>query len=355
ASCHGPQGKGDGQQIMQDGLGFPLKPRDLTAGIFKGASSSEELYYRITAGLPGSPMPSYQAALSEEQIWDLIHYVQTLPKQGAEERARLHRHTIIAHKVENISNLEPSSDGWSKMEPVFVSLTPLWWRDDRIEGVEVRAAHDGNQIAIQLSWADPKMDASVVTHQSFSDGAAIQISGEKDPPFFGMGGSSSSVAIWNWKAAWQEDLKRQADIETQYPNTAIDFYESQRTYQYGSQFETSESKTSFHDPLFLTAWGAGNPIADPDRKSAAEEARAKGFGTLTTMSPMLEAVDANGVWQDGKWQVVFVRKLVPSEKERIQLKPGGTVNVAFAIWDGGEGDRNGQKMVSIWNELVLEE
>ncbi|MBI4394877.1 MAG: c-type cytochrome, partial [Candidatus Omnitrophica bacterium] len=64
ASCHGPQGRGDGQQIMQDGLGFPLKPRDLTAGIFKGASSSEELYYRIAAGLPGSPMPSYQAALT---------------------------------------------------------------------------------------------------------------------------------------------------------------------------------------------------------------------------------------------------------------------------------------------------
>ena len=118
--------------------------------------------------------------------------------------------------------------------------------------------------------------------------------------------------------------------------------------------ETSESKPSFHDPLFLTAWGAGNPIADPYRKSAAEEARAKGFGTLTTMSPMFEAVDANGVWQDGKWQVVFVRKLALSEKERIQLKSGGTVNVAFAVWDGAEGDRNGQKMVSIWNELVLE-
>ena len=201
ASCHGPQGKGDGQQIMQDGLGLPLKPRDLTAGIFKGASSSEELYYRIAAGLPGSPMPSYQAALSEEQIWDLIHYVQTLPKQGAEERARLHRNTIIAHKVENISNLEPSSDGWPKMEPVFVSLTPLWWRNNRIEGVEVRAMHDGNQIAIQLSWADPKKDASVLTPQSFSDGAAIQISSEKDPPFFGMGGSGSPVTIWNWKAA----------------------------------------------------------------------------------------------------------------------------------------------------------
>ena len=34
ASCHGLEGKGDGQQMMMDSLGFPLKPRDLTAGIF---------------------------------------------------------------------------------------------------------------------------------------------------------------------------------------------------------------------------------------------------------------------------------------------------------------------------------
>ena len=215
--------------------------------------------------------------------------------------------------------------------------------------------HDGNQIAIQLSWADPKKDASAVTPQSFSDGAAIQISSEKDPPFFGMGGLGNPVTIWNWKAAWQEDLKSRADIDTHYPNAVVDWYESQRTYQHGSEFEASQSRTSFHDPLFLTAWGAGNPLADPERKLAAEEAQAKGFGTLTTTRPPLEQVDAQGVWTDGRWSVVFHRALRPSDKGRIQLKPGAGVSIAFAVWDGAEGDRNGQKMVSIWNELVLEQ
>ncbi|MBI3696090.1 MAG: nitrate oxidoreductase subunit beta [Acidobacteria bacterium] len=32
---------------------------------------------------------------------------------------------------------------------------PLWWRDDRVEGVEVRAVHDGHKLAIELAWKDP--------------------------------------------------------------------------------------------------------------------------------------------------------------------------------------------------------
>ncbi|MBI4358792.1 MAG: c-type cytochrome, partial [Candidatus Omnitrophica bacterium] len=260
ASCHGPQGKGDGQQIIQDGLGYPLKPRDLTAGIFKGASSSEELYYRIAAGLPGSPMPSYSAALTEEQIWDLIHYVQTLPKPGAEERARLHHLEITAHRTQETLTRDPVASYWAKVEPIFVSLTPLWWRDDRVEGVEVRALHDGNQLAILLSWKDPTQDDSTVTPQSFSDGAALQFSMEKEPPFFAMGSSDSPVFIWHWKASWQKDFTAREDIETAYPNTATDWYESQTNYEHGSSFETRDSKTEFHDPLFITGWGAGNPL-----------------------------------------------------------------------------------------------
>ena len=55
----------DGQQVMVDYDGYPVKPRDLTAGIFKGSGSSEELWYRIIAGLPGSPMPGYQGAYKD--------------------------------------------------------------------------------------------------------------------------------------------------------------------------------------------------------------------------------------------------------------------------------------------------
>jgi DMSO reductase family type II enzyme heme b subunit len=42
------------------------------------------------------------------------------------------------------------------------------------------------------------------------------------------------------------------------------------------------------------------------------------------------------------------------EKGRLEFKPGQKINVAFAVWNGQAKDRNGQKMVSIWNEFTLE-
>ncbi|MBI1976911.1 MAG: c-type cytochrome [Candidatus Omnitrophica bacterium] len=295
APCHGSQGKGDGRQKMQDSLGYPLKPRDLTSGLFKGSSSSEDLYDRMLAGIPGTPMPSYQGAFTEEQIWDLIHYVQSLSNPEVETRARLRRHTIIAKKIKGSLSLEPLSNQWKQAKPVFVALTPLWWRDERVEGVEVKAIHDGEKIAVHLSWADPTRDDTAAAVQSFSDGAALQFSMKKDPPFFGMGNKETAVHFWHWKAAWQED-----------------------------------------------------------EKEMAEEAMAKGLGTLTRQRPSAEKVQAKGVWHDGKWEVVFSRPLGSSEQGALQLNPGETISAAFAVWDGAKSDRNGQKMVSIWNELKLE-
>jgi hypothetical protein len=38
----------------------------------------------------------------------------------------------------------------------------------------------------------------------------------------------------------------------------------------------------------------------------------------------------------------------------VSLAPGQSASVAVAVWDGSHRDRNGQKQVSIWQELTLE-
>jgi hypothetical protein len=45
---------------------------------------------------------------------------------------------------------------------------------------------------------------------------------------------------------------------------------------------------------------------------------------------------------------------VASPDEGVALVPGQTASVALAVWDGAHRDRNGQKQVSIWQDLVLE-
>lgn len=354
AGCHGAKGKGDGQQEMKDNLGYPLRPRDLTAGIFKGTATSKDLYHRMLGGIPGTPMPSYAGVFKEEQIWDLIHFVQSLVPSGTEERIRLRRHKIIVQKIKSEIPLDPLSGQWAEMQPIFISLTPLWWRDERIEGLEVRAIYNTDTIAFHLSWADATEDKTTTAIQSFSDGAALQFSMEQDPPFFGMGSLRNPVFIWHWKAAWQkEDTGELSDIENQYPHTAVDWYSAQKDYVPGDAFGVQNSKTKFHDSRFMTGWAAGNPLSDPVNKTAAEEAMSEGLGSYTTQRPLVEKAQAQGTWKDGRWHVVFKRFLKSSEKEALQFSPGHLLNIAFAVWDGSGRDRNGQKMVSIWNELNL--
>ena len=354
ASCHGPQGRGDGQQVMTDNAGFPIKPRDLTAGVFKGSSESRDLYYRIVAGLPGSPMPSYAGVYTDEQLWDLIHYVQSLVPAGVEERVRLRHQTVRARRVRGDIPSDPSAEIWNSVQPVFVAVTPLWWRDQRIEGLDVKALHDGKELAFHFSWDDPTRDDSLVSQQAFSDGIAVQLSAEPDPPFFGMGGDHGAVAIWHWKAAWQKDLAAWQDIETAYPDAAVDWYPGQRDYRHGDAFEARDAKTASQEPSLMAGWGAGNPLSTPTRTSAAEEATAKGLGTLTSKPLPIQRVAATGEWREGRWRVVLRRSFAPGEQGDLVLRPGQKVSVAFAVWDGQAEDRDGQKSVSIWNRLQLE-
>lgn len=77
--CHGSTGLGDGQsgRDLKDEWGFPSKPADLTRPLKRG-STPEDIYQTLITGLDGTPMPSYQDALTEEQLWALSFYVASL-------------------------------------------------------------------------------------------------------------------------------------------------------------------------------------------------------------------------------------------------------------------------------------
>ncbi len=96
AACHGEAGKGDGFQTRQiqkkpdgseyeqpglyDTWGNPTKPRDLTQDIYRGGRRPIDIYRRIYAGIKGSPMPVFGGkGLTDEQIWDIVNYVMTIP------------------------------------------------------------------------------------------------------------------------------------------------------------------------------------------------------------------------------------------------------------------------------------
>jgi DMSO reductase family type II enzyme heme b subunit len=45
----------------------------------------------------------------------------------------------------------------------------------------------------------------------------------------------------------------------------------------------------------------------------------------------------------------------PSEEDGVSLAPGQHASAAFAVWNGAHQDRNGQKLVTIWQDFELEE
>ncbi len=85
ASCHGPAGRGDGIEMLLDELGRPIKVRDLTSEPIHGGADPVELFKRIRCGVPGTPMPA-QAALSDEQVWQLVYYTRFLMGQPLDRK-----------------------------------------------------------------------------------------------------------------------------------------------------------------------------------------------------------------------------------------------------------------------------
>ena len=88
ASCHGETGKGDGVQNQKDERGNPTRPRDLTLGVFKGGPDPKDLYRRIVAGMPGTPMPMNDWAYGND-AWHLVHLIGSWSNH--EQRARAER------------------------------------------------------------------------------------------------------------------------------------------------------------------------------------------------------------------------------------------------------------------------
>lgn len=80
-SCHGREGRGNGPSAatLTDSKGNPITPFDLTSEQrFKCGQSDAELFRDLVTGLDGTPMPSFADSLKPDQIWDLVHYIQTL-------------------------------------------------------------------------------------------------------------------------------------------------------------------------------------------------------------------------------------------------------------------------------------
>jgi mono/diheme cytochrome c family protein len=79
-SCHGKEGRGNGPSALTltDSKGYPILPFDFTkAPHFKCGETPRDVFKDLSTGLDGTPMPSFADSLKPDQIWDVVHYIQT--------------------------------------------------------------------------------------------------------------------------------------------------------------------------------------------------------------------------------------------------------------------------------------
>ena len=350
-SCHGNEGKGDGGQKMIDDEGYATRPRDLTRGIYKGGDDLPSLYRRIYYGMPGTPMPSSKN-LTPEQTADMIHFLRSLSTEETRQRSILKREKIVAKKVPSLpADSDPAA--WQAAVPAHIRLMPLWWRDNAIFSLKVQAVHDGRDIALRLEWEDSTADTHSGKTEAFKDAAAMELVVGGDEPFLGMGGTSTPVDLWMWDA---DRGQKGGDLEEVNPRIVVDQYPLAEKTVETAEYARRGTKTAEQPDVSLPAKAAGNQVVrSAPYPTGGSSLSAAGPGSTTFRFVKSQLVVASARYSNGRWIVLLRRSLDTRAPENgVSLAPGRTASVAFAVWDGAHRDRNGQKQVSIWQDLVVE-
>ena len=262
--------------------------------------------------------------------------------------------TLVAPYVEpDLPIDDPDSPLWSQSTALEIPLsaqtaTRPMILETTVRAVSARALHDGSRIALLVEWSDATKSETTVLAEDFRDAVAVQFPLAEGPPFFCMGQVGSNVNIWHWKADWEAERTARADVDSVYPNMYVD------QYPFTSADEpVSASPADYTDPNYLPAMATGNLQAASTRASSVEDLVAGGFGTLTAEPLAGQNVDGFGLWSGGTWRVIFSRDLRSTETDDVRFTAGRLYSMAFAAWDGANGERNGEKSTSQWVSLQL--
>ena len=323
--CHGQQGRGDGESAptLNDDTGFPIYAADLTENwTFNGGGSVEEIYRVLRTGLDGTPMPTFAdivdaGVITDEQLWGLAHYVRSLSPEETPEV----REVVSARRITGATVPETVSDeAWQDVEPIYVPLVgqivvkPRWF-NPRVGGVWVQALHDGQELALLVSWTDPSLSPD----PEWADFAQQIIES--------MGPGDEGAAT----APGEPD-----QLVVQLPTTLSDGMERPYFLQGDARRPTN-------------TWTWQSDVSD------AVESIARGMGTAVPQPDGEQHVTAEARHSDGEWKVLFRRSLDTGGAEDLVLPVGQTVPVAFQAWDGDNGESGNQGAVSTWYFLFLEQ
>jgi len=162
----------------------------------------------------------------------------------------------------------------------------------KVRRVEARMAHNGETLSVRISWQDAQKDDKIEDLDRFTDGAAVMFPLLEDANSVTMGDAKQPVNAWLWKADRAEPF----------------------------------------------------------------DVIARGYSTSQRRPASSSRLATSALYRDGGWHLVFQRPLDrPGSGEFTRFVPGQASKIAFAIWEGSNAERAGQKSISgSFLELELE-
>ncbi len=338
--CHGRGGRGDGQSAptMEDDAKNPIRPADLTEPwFFNGGPTVEDIYRRLRTGLDGTPMPTFSDLIeskfmTDSDLWDVALYVRSL----APEKLPQVRDVVKASEVTGNLPNSPADSAWSAAEPFYIPLVgqiilkPRWFAPT-VDGVWVQALHNGNELALRVSWNDPSKSPD----PQWNEWQARILSSMEPKDELGEAGAAGP----NASAA----PSAQAPASSNLPDMLV--------VQFPPTIPTGMERPYFlmgtnGKPTYLWKWQSD--------ANAPVEARGKGFGNIETLSG--GQLTGAAQFDQGQWRVVFRRPLISSDSaNRLSFRAGVAIPMAVFAWDGNNGESGKRGSISTWYYVYLDQ
>ncbi|MCL0044892.1 c-type cytochrome [Nitrospinaceae bacterium] len=330
SACHGIKGRSDGASTKKivNIATDAIWPRNLSKPWkFRRGDKRKQIFQTLRTGLSLTAMPRFSPRIfKDEQIWDLVNYVQTLSPSQKPKTPEI----FNVQKVDGPLPDDTDDPVWKTVDSNFYLLAGQIIQSEKvtypiIDNVVAKAMHNGKDIAFYLHWDDPTVDPILKKSTTVEESPA--------PPL------PAHLQTDEPEEQPTEELKPQEfpdSIAIQLPTSINDG--SEKPYFLNGDPE---------HPVNLWKWSS-HPMK-------ALEMTAKGIMKINVQKDSSQNLTSKASFKYGRYFLLMKRPLTTSDVEiDTQLRPGQTIPIAFNIWNGSAGETGSKKVISSWFDMILE-
>jgi DMSO reductase family type II enzyme heme b subunit len=410
SQCHGDEGKGDGPAANYV---YP-RPRDFTLAVFKVRSTlsgelptDHDLFRVISEGLPGTSMPVWKKYLSENDRWQLVHYVKTFDSLGLfkDEPPKVQvalgeppkvTDALIARGKELYQQKKcwqchgqygrgdgPSAPGmkddWGNaVRPVDFTKSWRFRGGDRLEDIfrtfttgfngtpmpsfvdAIPAAEDRWALAAFVKSLSRPLKRGQVLKARRHDGeipADPYAQAWEAAEFVDFPLAGQIILKPRWFKPAHDVITARALYNDREMAVLLEWDDGTNDKGEGSKppdqvaLQMPIRSDGYEKPFFLLG-DAKHPV-DYWRWNAAqglERFTAEGAAHMTPRER--GTVTAQGGYKDGQYRIILRRPLKAANPDELQFEPGKFVPIAFNLWDGDQGEEGLKTAISAWYYLL---